>query len=111
MVVPISAQNISFAVDRKLSTGDPRLPGEVAELRPAVCRRIVGVDILVDGQSAILGVAMAEPDIGDAVNAEIKRMVAVPPSERRMKSQIRGPTIRGPQPVVPQSVVPRVSAE
>ena len=97
VVVPVPTEDIPLAVLIELGAGHPGLPGEVVELGPGVRRRIIGVEVLVNGERSVLGVAVAEPDVGDAVDSELERMVPVAPFEgRQLRPAVGGDVVAPP---------------
>ena len=83
VVVPVSTQDIAFSIGCELGSGHPGLSGKIIELGPGIRRRIIGVEVLIDGQVTILGIAMAKANVSDTVNSEVERMVSVTPGEGR----------------------------
>ena len=97
VVVPVSTEDIPLPILVKLGAGHPGLPGEVVELGPGVRRRIIGVEVFVNGERSVLGVAVAEPDVGDAVDSELERMVPVAPFEgRQLRPAVGGDVVAPP---------------
>ena len=104
VVVPVPAQDVAFSIDGKLRTRHPGLTGKVVERGPAVRGRIVGVEVAVDRQRSVLRVPMAHAHVGDAIDAEVKRVVPVTRGERgQFRPAVRGDVV--PPPIAEVAVV------